>query len=87
MRRRQELKALSEKGVIVYALKDKSQLNSLILREICMRKAIPPPVYCHGINMITWQPFPMALRVIMSSICPIAFSKRPPSIPLKSGIS
>ncbi len=69
------LKELSEKGVIVYALKDKSQLNSLILREVCMRKEIPPPVYCHGINMITWQPFPLALRVIMSHISHRIFKK------------
>ena len=58
------LKSLSEKGVVVYALKNKSQLNSLILHELSMRKGIPRPAYCHGINMITWQPFPMALRVI-----------------------
>ncbi|MHB9099725.1 MAG: hypothetical protein ACYC5X_18115, partial [Syntrophales bacterium] len=69
------LKALSEKGVVVYALKDKSQLNSLILREICKRKAIPPPVYCHGINMITWQPFPLAFRVIMSRLSHRIFKK------------
>ena len=54
----QGLKSLSEKGVVVYALKNKSQLNSLILRELCVRNGIPQPVYCHGINMITWQPFP-----------------------------
>jgi glycerol-3-phosphate O-acyltransferase len=62
------LKSLSEKGVIVYALKNKSQLNSLILHELSMRKGIPRPDYCHGINMITWQPFPMALRVILSHL-------------------
>jgi glycerol-3-phosphate O-acyltransferase len=62
------LKSLSEKGVVVYALKNKSQLNSLILHELSMRKGIPQPVYCHGINMITWQPFPMALRVILSHL-------------------
>ena len=28
------LKSLAEKGVVVYALKNKSQLNSLILREL-----------------------------------------------------
>ncbi len=71
----EKLKALSEKGIIVYALKDKSQLNSLILREICIRKAIPPPVYCHGINMISWQPFPFALRVIMSYLSYRIFKK------------
>jgi glycerol-3-phosphate O-acyltransferase len=62
------LKSLSEKGVIVYALKNKSQLNSLILHELSMRKGIPRPDYCHGINMITWQPWPMALRVILSHL-------------------
>ena len=69
------LKSLSEKGVVVYALKNKSQLNSLILRELCIRKGIPPPVYCHGINMITWQPFPMAFRVIMSHLSHRIFKK------------
>ncbi len=62
------LKSLAEKGVVVYALKSKSQLNSLILRELSMRKGIPPPVYCHGINMITWQPYPIAIRVILSHL-------------------
>ena len=62
------LKSLAEKGVVVYALKNKSQLNSLILRELSMRKGIPPPVYCHGINMITWQPYPMAIRVLLSHL-------------------
>ncbi len=62
------LKSLSEKGVVVYALKNKSQLNSLILHELSMRKGIPRPAYCHGINMITWQPFPMAIRVILSHL-------------------
>jgi glycerol-3-phosphate O-acyltransferase len=70
-----ELKERSEQGVVVYVLKDKSQLNSLIIRELCARKQIPPPVYCHGINMITWQPFPMFLRVIMSSIVHRVFKK------------
>ena len=71
------LKSLSEKGVVVYALKNKSQLNSLILRELCIRKGIPQPVYCHGINMITWQPFPMALRVILSHLFHRIFKKTP----------
>jgi glycerol-3-phosphate O-acyltransferase len=74
----EELKALSEKGVVVYALKNKSPLNSLILREICVRKGIPQPVYCHGINMITWQPSPMAFRVIMSHISRRIFRRSPP---------
>ncbi len=62
------LKSLSEKGVVVYALKNKSQLNSLILHELSIRKGIPRPFYSHGVSMITWQPFPMALRVIVSHL-------------------
>ena len=69
------LKSLAEKGVVVYALKSKSQLNSLILRELSLRKGIPRPVFCHGINMITWQPFAMALRVLMSQIVHRIFKK------------
>jgi glycerol-3-phosphate O-acyltransferase len=60
------LKTLSENGIVVYALKNKSQLNSLIIRELSARKGIPRPTYCHGINMIFWQPFIMAARVVMS---------------------
>ncbi len=36
------LKSLSEKGVVVYALKNKSQLNSLILRELSRAEGDPP---------------------------------------------
>jgi glycerol-3-phosphate O-acyltransferase len=71
----QELKSLSDQGVVIHTLKNRSQLNSLILREICIRKGIPQPVYCHGINMITWQPFSMALKVILSRICHWIFRK------------
>ncbi len=71
----QGLKSLSEKGVVVYALKNKSQLNSLIVRELCVRNGIPQPVYCHGINMIAWQPFRMSIRVILSHIFRRIFKK------------
>ncbi len=62
----ESLKKLSEKGIVIYAIKDKSQLNSLIIRELSARKGIPRPVYCHGINMIFWQPFSAAFRVVFS---------------------
>jgi len=64
----ERLKALSEKGIVVYTLKNRSQLNSLILRELTIRKGMPVPVYCHGANMIVWQPFSMAARVILSHL-------------------
>ncbi|MBS1238660.1 MAG: Glycerol-3-phosphate O-acyltransferase, partial [Deltaproteobacteria bacterium] len=72
------LKTLSENGIVVYVLKNKSQLNSLILRELSARKGIPMPVYCHGINMIFWQPFPIAVRVIFSILLQFLFKKTIP---------
>lgn len=60
------LKPIAEKGVVVYVLKNKSQLNSLIIKELSLRKGIPEPVYSHDVNMIIWQPFFRAFRVISS---------------------
>ena len=69
------LKQLAEKGTVVYALKNKSQLNSLIIREISARKGIPRPVYCCGINMIFWQPFLAALKVAVSNLLYFLFHR------------
>ena len=71
----EELHKLSHTGIVVYALKHKSQLNSLILRELSARKGIPRPVYCHGINMLFWQPFPMAARVVLSFLVHLIFKR------------
>lgn len=62
----ENLKGLSKEGVVVYALKNKSQLNCLILRNILTRGGVEIPVYCHGINMIIWQPFQEAFKSIVS---------------------
>ncbi len=62
----EDLKALSKEGVVVYALKNKSQLNCLILRNMLTRGGVERPVYCHGINMILWQPFRYAFKSIIS---------------------
>jgi len=61
-----ELKNLSRKGIVIYALKNKSQLNSLILWHLSARVGISQPVYCHGISMIFWQPFTIAFKVLFS---------------------
>jgi glycerol-3-phosphate O-acyltransferase len=71
----ESLKKLSDKGIVIYAIKDKSQLNSLIIRELSARKGIPRPVYCHGINMIFWQPFSAAFRVVFSILFHFLFKK------------
>ena len=69
------LKNLSDNGTVIYAIKNKSQLNSLIIRELSARKGIPRPIYCHGINMIFWQPFPAAVRVVFSILFHFLFRK------------
>jgi len=70
------IKNLSKKGTVVYALKNDSQLNSLIIRELAIRKGIPRPVYCHGIRMIFWQPFSMALKAIWTCLFNFLFSRK-----------
>jgi glycerol-3-phosphate O-acyltransferase len=62
----EELREFSKRGIVVYALKNKSQLNCLILRNLFYRNKIKRPVYCHGISMLPWQPFSAALRAIIS---------------------
>jgi glycerol-3-phosphate O-acyltransferase len=78
------LKNLSERGTVVYAIKNKSQLNSLIIRELSARRGIPRPVYCHGFNMIFWQPFPALAKVVLSTISRWAFKKSIPDAAKKN---
>jgi glycerol-3-phosphate O-acyltransferase len=61
------IKKLSTEGVVVYALKQRSKLNSLIVYELSGRKGLPRPVYCHGMNMTFWQPLPEMLKFLWSS--------------------
>ena len=61
------IKKLSTEGVVVYALKQRSKLNSLIVYELAGRKGLPRPVYCHGMNMSFWQPLPEMLKFLWSS--------------------
>ncbi|HON59248.1 MAG TPA: hypothetical protein PLT45_06910, partial [Smithella sp.] len=61
------IKKLSEEGVVVYAINQRSELNSLILFELFQRKGLPLPVYCHGMNMSFWQPLPQMLKFLWSS--------------------
>jgi len=62
----ENLKDLSKERVAVYLLKNKSQLNCLILRNVLTRESVERPVYCCGINMILWQPFRYAFKSIIS---------------------
>jgi len=71
----EELKDLAKKGIVVYVLKNRSQLNCMILLELSCRKGIQRPAYCHGINMIIWQPFSLATRVFLSYLFHSIFKK------------
>ena len=61
------LKKLADEGLVIYALKDGSQLNSLILWDLARRKGVPMPCHSHGVNMTLWQPFSAALRVLATA--------------------
>ena len=61
------IKKLSAEGVVVYALNQRSELNSLIIYELAKRKGLPEPVFCHGMNMSLWQPLPKMMKFLWSS--------------------
>ena len=61
------LSKLSKKGLIIYAIKQRSKLNSLIIYELTGRKELPRPVYSHGANMSFWQPLPQLVKFLWSS--------------------
>jgi glycerol-3-phosphate O-acyltransferase len=61
------IKKISNEGVVVYALNQRSELNSLIIYELFKRKGVPIPVYCHGMNMSFWQPLPEMFKFFWSS--------------------
>jgi glycerol-3-phosphate O-acyltransferase len=63
----ESIKKLSSEGVVIYALNQRSELNSLIIYELFKRKDMPIPVYCHGMNMSFWQPMPQMLKFFWSS--------------------
>jgi len=62
------LKELAGKGVVVYALRQRSQLNTLIIRQLAAATGIPRPVYAHGTNMALWQPFPTSLKSLIGTL-------------------
>src|ERR1035437_899043 len=61
------LRKLSKEGLIIYAIKQRSKLNSLIIYDLTGRKELPRPVYSHGMNMSFWQPFPKMIKFLWSS--------------------
>jgi glycerol-3-phosphate O-acyltransferase len=62
-----DIKKISAEGVVVYALNQRSELNSLIISELTGRKGLPEPVFCHGMNMSFWQPLPKMMKFLWSS--------------------
>lgn len=61
-----ELKNFTGKGVILYALKNKHQLSTVILADVLSRIDIQQPSYCHGVNMFLWQPVSKVLKSILN---------------------
>ncbi|MBN1830038.1 MAG: 1-acyl-sn-glycerol-3-phosphate acyltransferase [Deltaproteobacteria bacterium] len=64
----EEVRRYGREGIVVYALTNKSQLDALILKNLCDRNDLPKPLFCHNINMILWQPALKALRAAVSRI-------------------
>jgi glycerol-3-phosphate O-acyltransferase len=64
----ESLKKLSDTGVVVYALKQKSKLNTLIIRALSASKGIPRPVFSYNCNMLFWQPFMEGLRTVKAFV-------------------
>ena len=71
----EELRSLYQRGVVVYAQKNASQLDALILREVLKKKGIPPPIYCHAVNMVAWQPLFTALKCAFTRLFNLVFKK------------
>ena len=61
------IKKLASEGLVIYAIIQRSKLNSLIIHELTVRKGLPGPVYGHGINMSFWQPLPKMIKFLWSS--------------------
>ncbi len=72
----EKMRKLGENGLLIYAIKHKSQLDSLILKSLADRHNFPAPIYCHGINMIFWQPFSVAYKVIISALVRRSVNKK-----------
>ena len=64
----ENIRKLSGEGVVVYALNQRSELNSLILYEMLQRNDMPVPVYCHGMNMTLVHPLPQMLKFFWYSL-------------------
>jgi glycerol-3-phosphate O-acyltransferase len=69
------LRKLGEGGIVVYALKDRSHLNTLILYDLALRQGIPRPTFAFDVNMVLWQPLAKAVGALFS--CLRRFLKRP----------
>jgi len=62
------LRKLGEEGIIVYALKDRSHLNTIILYDLALRLGIPRPTYSYDVNMTLWQPISQALGALVCAV-------------------
>lgn len=77
---------LAEEGTVVYALKDRSQLNTLILDILGRKGRIPAPVYSAGVNMMLWQPLFRSLGCILWSVKRYISRSKTTESPPESGL-
>jgi glycerol-3-phosphate O-acyltransferase len=69
-----EINELSKEGLIVFAQKNKSQLNCLIMRDVFFRTS-KGSIFCHAINMSLWQPLPVNIRIFFSRLLHHVFKR------------
>ena len=72
----EELIELSQKGIVVFAQKNKSQLNCLIMRDVLLQR-FKGSIFCYGMNMCLWQPLSLNLRIFFSRIFQKLFRRTP----------
>jgi glycerol-3-phosphate O-acyltransferase len=70
------IRELSRQGTVIYALKNKSQLDCLILRDLSFRKDIPRPVFAHGVSMMLWQSLARSCRVVLCWVYHLVFRRK-----------
>ncbi|MDD2672062.1 MAG: 1-acyl-sn-glycerol-3-phosphate acyltransferase [Syntrophales bacterium] len=68
------LEDLFRRGAVVFAQKNKSQIDCLILQEVLF-KSLRKRIYCHQINMAFWNPFTANLRVALSRAFDVVFRR------------
>jgi len=71
------LEDLFRSGAVVFAQKNKSQIDCLILQEVLF-KGLQKRIYCHQVNMAFWNPFTANFKIGVSRAVDFAFRRNSP---------